>query len=1026
MKNDQFANIAAGGMKTCSKELEIVSPILGETVELVTEKGGEFVEFPAKINSKEELYEELEKQKQYYAPYFQKCAPKMKSFRDRRYLSEFQWRVSEKEDFQNFQRVLQGDGEWESIRIPHYVGLLGMQTIYYRTIFEAQCKEGQSLFLHFEGVDYIARVFVNGRFVGVHEGFFAPFEVDITDTIVNGKNILVVEVINDFVQQGNEQSNGERIGGDKIYAATGLGYDEPNLGWHHCPPAMGIYQKVYLEERNRCFLHDVFIRPCVEEKAGEIWLEIFKCDPGCEDLTIEYSLYGENFETIVFENKIYAPYTGRAIGLGDTFTEAKVIGSGEMDKPIKLYMEKGMNYLKIPFSFPEFRMWSPQNPYLYAMQIKLKNKEGKIIDTKQQSFGMRSFFMDTEEIPRGNFYFNGAKIRLRGANTMGHEQQCVMKEDYNQLLEDLLLAKLCNMNFLRLTQRPVQQEIYDYCDRIGLLIQTDLPLFGVLRKNQIIEALKQTREMEKIIRSHPSTVVVSYINEPFPNAFNQPHRHLDRKELMEFFDCADMIVKMQNPDRLIKHVDGDYEPPSKTLPDNHCYTCWYNGHGIEMGKLHKGYWIPTRKDWNFACGEYGAEGLDSLEIMKKYYPKDWLPQNEEEEASWSAGRIAGSQTGNFHYFFFDTPHSLREWVEASQKHQAWATKWMTEAFRRNPRMVSFAIHLFIDAFPAGWMKTIMDVDRNPKLAYFAYRDALNPILVSLRTDRYSCYEGEKIPVEIWVCNDLPNALENHQCYYDVLSESGNVLIHGESEINIGGSNSKCIGILQADSKGAGEKMIVRAAIKDSKGNILHTNEEEIQVYTEQADFKNKAVILLGRDGIAKQLVDDTECKAVNLADADADTVILIDEYEDYIKNKKEIEQRISKGAKVIFLELDSGEYDIAGESVKIKNSSMLPMNFVSAKTGDKLVQGFRERAFWNWYDETSDMITPLLETTVDAKKIQPILVSGNTDDAGNWKQATAVGRYCFGKGEVIICQVKLAGKTKRNPAAELFFAKVIQ
>ena len=41
---------------------------------------------------------------------------------------------------------------------------------------------------------------------------------------------------------------------------------------------------------------------------------------------------------------------------------------------------------------------------------------------------------------------------------------------------------------------------------------------------------------------------------------------------------------------------------------------------------------------------------------------------------------------------------------------------MTEAFRRDDRMNTFAIHLFIDAFPAGWMKTIMDVERHPKPA----------------------------------------------------------------------------------------------------------------------------------------------------------------------------------------------------------------------------------------------------------------------------------------------------------------------
>jgi hypothetical protein len=66
---------------------------------------------------------------------------------------------------------------------------------------------------------------------------------------------------------------------------------------------------------------------------------------------------------------------------------------------------------------------------------------------------------------------------------------------------------------------------------------------------------------------------------------------------------------------------------------------------------------------------------------------------------------------------------------------------MAEAFRRDNRMVSFAIHLFIDAFPSGWMKTIMDCDRNPKPAYFAYRDSLSPILASVRTDRLTYFSG---------------------------------------------------------------------------------------------------------------------------------------------------------------------------------------------------------------------------------------------------------------------------------------------
>ena len=76
-----------------------------------------------------------------------------------------------------------------------------------------------------------------------------------------------------------------------------------------------------------------------------------------------------------------------------------------------------------------------------------------------------------------------------------------------------------------------------------------------------------------------------------------------------------------------------------------------------------------------------------------------------------------------HFYFYETQENLEDWVEESRKYQALATKIQTEAYRRDPRMISIAILLFIDAWPSGWMKTIVDCEREPKPAFFAYRDA---------------------------------------------------------------------------------------------------------------------------------------------------------------------------------------------------------------------------------------------------------------------------------------------------------------
>ena len=135
------------------------------------------------------------------------------------------------------------------------------------------------------------------------------------------------------------------------------------------------------------------------------------------------------------------------------------------------------------------------------------------------------------------------------------------------------------------------------CDRLGMLNQTDLPLFGVVRRNKVAETIRQAEDMERLVRKHPSTIMVTYINERFPNAEGHPQRCLnDADEFYHLFKALDQVVLLSNPDRVIKAGDGDYDPPSPGLPDNHCYNTWYNGHGLGLGKMYKGYWqlVKTR------------------------------------------------------------------------------------------------------------------------------------------------------------------------------------------------------------------------------------------------------------------------------------------------------------------------------------------------------------------------------------------------------------------------------------------------
>lgn len=910
---------------------------------------------------KEKIKAALHDMKRRYEPFLRNLAPELNE-------------CAKKIDIKNF--TLNGD---KHITIPYYGGPLGFAVQECETTFEInEDFSEKAVYICFGGVDYISTVYVNGSCVGRHEGFFSPFEFEITRFIKKGRNTLRITVENDYVYMGSTAGGGKpRIQGEKMYAATGLGYDDPIEGWHHCPPGMGIYNYVRVEIRNRINITDLYVRPLCGENTAEIWAEVENADYSCADISFNISVYGQNFDAKVIENYEYKPvYAYRnetddfRVQMNACEAKVKIKGLSEAECNNPLYAEHGKNIYKIRIPICDFKLWTLDSPYLYQAQVTVLC-DGKVCDTRASQFGMRSFAQDTESHPKGMFYLNGNKIKLRGANTMGFEQQDVLRGDFEQLIDDILLAKLCNMNFWRLTQRPVQDEVYEYCDRLGLLTQTDLPLFGCMRRTKLAEMVHQTEEMVRIVRKHPCNVVISYINEPVPGAYYKPHRHMERNELEDAFEACDRIAKLNCPEIVIKHVDGDYDPPSKNcVQDNHCYTLWYNAHGIEFGKLQRGWWMDTDKEWYCGCGEYGAEALDTVDLMKRRYPKEWIAE------PFSPKNILRSQCQVFHNFFFETPESMEEWVYESRKHQAFATKAITEAFRRRRDMITCAIHLFIDAWPSGWMKTIMDCERTPKPAYFECREAFSPVLISLRSDRFTYFAGEKISVEAYVCNDTNRTSDDCSIVFEVYNASGKKIKGAKAEAHLADCDVTYAANAEfsIDSVNDREKFTLRAILLDEDKTVLSTNEFAFEVFEDVELSENKDV--------------------------------------------------------VIVTGLENGEQMIAGETVSVWDTYMYGRHFVSCKTGHRAVNEFRKDDFKYWYNKELDMISPIAEKTFTAKGFTPVLTCGTirVDATGSGGESIegremVVGEKMYNGKRYIISTLDIRCE---NPIAKRFLKALLE
>lgn len=979
-EGDTLAGIAARGpefQKTVTCEIQH-PPVLPDIRLPGPGEGDAFAFLPRPHFGPAELTAALDRERKRMLPFLQDLSPSLPRTRAVIVLKEAEWRLEPSTDTQ-------------TVSLPHYGGPMGRATSWYAMTItlSAEHLQAGSLWVCFGGVDYRAAVFFNGHLAGTHEGFFSPFEFEIKRYASEGENKLLVRVDNDAICMGNNSWDDPR-GGDKIYGATGLGWDEPEAGWHHCPPGMGIHRPVRVETRPAVHLHDIFVRPLLDEEAAEVWIEVFNCEETPRAVSLDLAIHGQNFNC-------------EAIRVHPDVPDA----------------DAGLNRFRVRIPMTSALRWSPETPWLYRLQATLQAGEDQ--DTLSSQFGMRSFLLDESPGPdgrRGRFFLNGEMIRLRGANTMGHEQQCVFRGDLDQLRDDILLAKLANMNFLRFTQRPVEPEVYDLCDRLGLMAQTDLPLFAHLRRNQFCEAIRQSSEMERLIRRHPSAILASLINEPFPAAWgDKSHRHLTRKELESFFVAATAAIHVENPDRQVKPIDGDYEPPGPGLPDGHCYAGWYNGHGIDLGKLHRGHWFGIKPGWNYACGEFGAEGLDFEDLMRERYPAEWLPKNGQDEQDWSPARIHKAQTGTHFYLWMEPGENMAEWIRRSQAHQVWITRMMTEAFRRNNHMVSFAIHLFIDAWPAGWMKTIMDCRRHPKPAYFAYREALTPLAAQLRLDRTTYFTGERLEAEVWVCNDrLTEKLDVSLAYQ--FERDGKVILSGRTPARIGPCEAVFQGrvALKVPKVTARETCTLRLGLISANGTTLHDTQVAIEVIPEPPSLPAIAGSVFG-SGKAARLAEE-------IGLVPGRNLFFVDDPRELEARRLEVEDAVREGATAILFELPPGEYTIAGSALRFEAADMEPRHFVARAPDHPLARAFEENDFRFWHDIAQDGPSPLLHTLFFADESwTPILNTGQGGWGRAWKPALAVAEKPFGRGRFVVCQICLADRLN-NPAARLFMDRL--
>lgn len=359
----------------------------------------------------------------------------------------------------------------ESIRSS--IGDTGFHSnFWYEREFDVPKLDGRVL-LHFGAVDYYARVWVNGQFVGEHEGGHTPFSMDITP-VLNDEGSQKVTV---WVQDDPQDLAKPR--GKQDWQL------EPHSIWY--PRTSGIWQTVWVECVSKTYIERIRWTPHFER--WEIGFEAFVAGEqhdaprGLARSTCLQLKVRMNVGDQVLVNDVY-----------------EVI-NGEIHRRIAL-SDPGID------DYRNALLWSPETPTLINAEIQLWDKD-KLIDQVKSYTAMR-----TVGIQRDRFMLNGRPYYLRMVLDQGYWPDTLMSAPSDQALRhDVELAKSMGFNGVRKHQKIEDPRFLYWADVLGLMVWEEMPS-AYRFTPKAVERI--TREWTEVILrdvSHPCIVVWVPFNE---------------------------------------------------------------------------------------------------------------------------------------------------------------------------------------------------------------------------------------------------------------------------------------------------------------------------------------------------------------------------------------------------------------------------------------------------------------------------------------------------------------------------------
>lgn len=351
---------------------------------------------------------------------------------------------------------------------------------YHRTISIPQDWANKQVLLNFGAVYYKSEIYIDGVFAARHFGGTSSFQVDITPYVKAGQTHNLVVYVESDVRSTHQPSGKQNL----QFASYGCNYTRTT----------GIWQTVWLEAVHPEGLQSVQMIPDIDQQQLIIRPRFYK------------ELGGKLEVTLKDNGKVVSKETVAANSLSTVIL------------PVK-----------------KMKTWSPENPFLYDVELRVIDKAGNVVDEVKSYAGMRKVHIEGKKI-----YLNNQPYYQRLVLDQGFYPDGIWTAPSDEALKkDIQLSMEAGFNGARLHQKVFEERFYYWADKLGYLTWGEASSWG-MDCNDIETARNFITEWTEIVerdRNHPSILIWTPTNEEFwPDRVQYPRLMQDLYKLTKAID----------------------------------------------------------------------------------------------------------------------------------------------------------------------------------------------------------------------------------------------------------------------------------------------------------------------------------------------------------------------------------------------------------------------------------------------------------------------------------------------------------